>query len=527
MTDTTNEPSSQAGSARARIEHIIVVMMENRSFDHLLGYLQHEDPFYPNLDRIGAGCPENPNDPQSRWIPTSADAGRVLGVNPDHSAPAVAMQLYGQANPSTTETPTMTGFVRSYQLRIDGSTPHTKSLLARVTDRLSAAWARIRRKPAPIVPSAADIMRCFSEGDVPVLSRLAKEFAVLVNWHSSVPGETWPNRNFAHAATSDGETAIDVRWYDNETIFEQLAAVGRRWGIYHDGVAQVWAFWRLWIRDRTSFHGPEALLEHIASDNLPAYAFVEPNHGYGRTAGNSQHPGSNLVDDASFTAGEALIGKIYNALVEQPEVFAKTLLLVTYDEHGGFFDHVQPPAVPAPDARCSPSGFDFGLCGVRVPAVAVSPLIPRGTVDRTFYDHASIPKTVRTQFAPSSPPLTARDEAANDLLATVPLLPTARTDYAPVDVPPPKPLAEALVTQTLDDFEASLLELAGAVKTQLEQPRSTESAVTPPFAPDGDLSVAARIQRMTPPAQQAIDEVLDRFQSTRPIDPADIELGPA
>jgi phospholipase C len=525
MSDTTNDPSPQAGFERDRIQHIIVVMMENRSFDHLLGYLQHEDPGYPNLDRIGAGCPEDPDDPRSRWVPTSADAGRVLGVNPDHSAAAVMMQLYGRSNPSSAEKPTMTGFIRSYQLKIDGSSQHTTSLLARITDYLSAAWARIRRRPAPIVPSAADIMRCFPEADVPVLARLAKEFAVLVNWHSSVPGETWPNRNFAHAATSDGETAIDARWYENETIFEQLAAAGRRWGIYHDGVAQVWAFWRLWIRDRTPFHGPRTLLEHIALNSLPAYSFVEPNHGYGRSAGNSQHPGNNLVDDASFTAGEALIGGIYNALVEQPEVFAKTLLLVTYDEHGGFFDHVQPPTVPAPDAKCSPSGFDFGICGVRVPTVAVSPLIARGTVDQTFYDHASIPKTVRAQFAPDSPPLTARDDAANDLLAAIPLLPTARTDYAPVDVPPAKPLAEALITQTLDDFEASLLELAGAVKTQLERPSSAESTGTPPFAPDGDLSVAARMQRMTPPARQAVDEVLGRFQSTPPIDPDDTELG--
>src|SRR4051794_40172734 len=156
MIDTTNDPSSQAGFERARIQHIIVVMMENRSFDHLLGYLQHEDPCYPNLDRIGAGCPENPDDPRSRWISTSADAGRVLGVNPDHSAAAVIMQLYGRPNPSSTEKPTMTGFVRSYQLRIDGSSPHTKSLLARLADHLSVAWARIRRRPAPIMPSAAD-----------------------------------------------------------------------------------------------------------------------------------------------------------------------------------------------------------------------------------------------------------------------------------------------------------------------------------------------------------------------------------
>lgn len=240
--------AAEPGFERDRIRHIIVVMMENRSFDHLLGYLQHDDPSYPNLDRVRAGCPEDPDDPRSRWIPTSPDASRVLGVNPDHSAAAVMLQLYGRPDPRATERPTMTGFVRSYRLKIDGSSPHTKSRLTRIVEYLSALRDRIRRVPAPVLPGAADIMKCFPEADVPVLSKLAKEYAVLVNWHSSVPGETWPNRNFAHAATSDGETAINVRWYNNDTIYERLAAAGRRWGVYHDGISQVWAFWRLWIR---------------------------------------------------------------------------------------------------------------------------------------------------------------------------------------------------------------------------------------------------------------------------------------
>src|SRR5690348_12553260 len=205
MTDTTDQQAAQAGFKRDRIRHIIVVMMENRSFDHLLGYLQHEDPSYPNLAHVRAGCPEDPDDPRSRWVSTSADAGRVLGVNPDHSAAAVMLQLYGRSDSKATERPTMKGFVRSYRLKIVGSSPHTKSRVARIAEFVSTAWSRIRRKPSPVVPNAADIMKCFSEADVPVLSRLAKEFAVLVNWHSSVPGETWPNRNFAHAATSDGE----------------------------------------------------------------------------------------------------------------------------------------------------------------------------------------------------------------------------------------------------------------------------------------------------------------------------------
>jgi len=113
--------------------------------------------------------------------------------------------------------------------------------------------------------------------------------------------------------------------------------------------------------------------------------------------------------------------------------------------------------------------------------------------------------------------------AANDLLAIIPLLPTARTDCGAVELPEPKPLAETMVTSTLDAFEASLLELAGAVKTQLERPVSTEAAVTPPFDPDDRLSAAARVQRMTPPAGQAIDELIGQFQSTLSNDPADVE----
>jgi hypothetical protein len=151
-------------------------------------------------------------------------------------------------------------------------------------------------------------------------------------------------------------------------------------------------------------------------------------------------------------------------------------------------------------------------------------------VDHTFYDHASIPKTLRTQFAPDSPPLTARDDAANDLLAAIPLLPEARTDYAAVDLPPSTALPETVVAGPIDGFEASLLVLAGAVKTQLELPelevqRSPASAAPPPFSPDIDLSAAARVRRMTLPARQAAEEVVDMFQSGAPTDPDDSEPG--
>ena len=121
-------------------------MMENRSFDHLLGYLQHDDPSYPNLDRVDVGCPEDPK-AYAADRSDEPDASRVLGVNPDHSAAAVMLQLLVRPNATATERPTMTGFVRSFRLKIDGSSPHTKSRLARIAESSSAAWSRIDACP--------------------------------------------------------------------------------------------------------------------------------------------------------------------------------------------------------------------------------------------------------------------------------------------------------------------------------------------------------------------------------------------
>jgi phospholipase C len=524
------------GFGRDRIRHVIVLMMENRSFDHLLGYLQHEDARYPNLDRLGVSCPVDPEHPDTDLVPTSPDASHVLGVDPDHSHESVMLQLFGKAGEPDGDQPTMNGFIRSFALKIGGNSPRPVNRLSRilqwVIDKVTAVWKWLTGKPAPVVPDARNIMRCFAEPEVPVLSRLAKEFAVFVNWHASVPGETWPNRNYAHAATSHGTTNIAIKFYGDETVFEQLAGQEKNketsWGIYHDGIAQVWAFWRLWTRWLGRFHGMDRLFKDIENGTLPSYAFVEPNHGFGLGEGNSQHPANNASDDASFIGGELLMGRIYNALVSNPMVFAKTLFLITYDEHGGFFDHVPPRAVVPPDGMVSPSRFDFRLSGVRVPAVAISPLIPKGTIVETFYDHASIPKTVRSQFAVGAGPLNPRDEAANDVLDDLSLLPAERTDCTPVDVPERPAVAEAAISRTLNEFEASLLELAGAVKTQLEQVGVAETDVEPPFRPDPALSAAAKARVMVPgsPASQAADDVIARFVAPSPNDSTGIELGP-
>jgi phospholipase C len=310
-------------------------------------------------------------------------------------------------------------------------------------------------------------MLCQPSTSVPVLSQLARDFAVCTRWFCSVPGETWPNRNFLHAATSDGETDIDIRLYDNPTIFELLEKQGKTWHIYYDDTPQVWAFHELWDtpeRHANWYEFPE-FLTHVAAGQLPSYSFIEPNHrppltvvDNQRTSGvaevsNSQHPENNLVSDAAYDAftpgtatdfsrAESLIATIYEALRANQTLFERTVLLVTYDEHGGFYDHVPPPVgVPSPGTRQDwatrlrhlllrrrAAHFRFELLGPRVPAVVISPYVPAGTVDDTVRDHSSVPRTLREIFAPAAAALTARDEWAKPFHQLLSLVDPRRGD---------------------------------------------------------------------------------------------------
>jgi phospholipase C len=521
-----------------RIEHIIVLMMENRSFDHLLGYLDHADKQkYPSLDRIKPSCPADPARPDGRRVSAAPTASSVLGTDPDHSHQAVMLQMFGREGTPGVGEPTMSGFIESYRRRIEDGALRPLTWWERLAEAaltaFKAFWNWVRRRPGPILAEKDEIMRCFPESRVPVLSFLAKQYAVLVNWHASVPGETWPNRQFAHAATSHGTANIKIDFYTDDTIFERLDEAGRSWGIYHDGVAQVWVYPKLWLAGEDQFHDMDRFFEDVAAGTLPAYTFIEPNHGFGRGEGNSQHPGNNTTSGASFEAGEALMARIYDALVANPTLFAKTLFLITYDEHGGFFDHVTPKQVPNPDGINDPdTGFDFSITGVRVPAVAVSPLIPAWTVDETFYDHSSIPATVRRRFAPATEPLSRREADAASLLDNLPLLPEPRTDlpaYERLDVRAARP--ESVTAHKLDDFEASLVELAGAVRVARARLREFEAtrAEAPPipeFVPDPACHAAAEAGVLLPgsPADQAVAEVVTAFAQEGPgPDPAVVE----
>jgi phospholipase C len=382
------------------INHIVVLMLENRSFDHMLGFL------YRASDNVSpAGQPfegltgtESNRDSDGNLVtvypiePTTSDAYFMPGADPGEGYAATNAQLFGSQTAPTPPTATNTGFVANYAATL--------------------AWESKDRgfKVLPgTVPS--QIMGIFTPATLPVLSGLARGYAVCDHWFSSAPTETMPNRAFVNAATSQGHMNDSTHSFTSPSIFGLLTQNRLGWSIY--GYDQP-PLTRLDFPDTSS--APDShfglftdFTAAAAAGTLPPYTFLEPSW---ESTGNSQHPNYDVA------LGEQLIHDVYYALRNGP-AWNQTLLIVTYDEHGGCYDHVPPPngATP-PDTAVGEYGFDFKRFGVRVPTVLVSPLIVPGTVFRvapgaTPLDHTSILKTVEVRWG--LPPLTARDAAATDV----------------------------------------------------------------------------------------------------------------
>lgn len=451
-----------------KIEHVILLMLENRSFDHMLGFLDHPNPRFERL----TGFESNPHEPGVPEIHVESTAKKTLALDPAHSHEEVMLQLTGASDARPPYKITNKGFVISYE-----------------------QWGIRKKETRGFGPL---IMRCQPAANMPTLSTLAKEFAVCTRWFCSVPGQTWPNRNFAHAATSHGHEDNHIARHDDKTIFETLEENGREWRVYHKGTPQVWAFFRLWEPfRRRRYETHERLLQDIQHDALPDYAFVEPDHFW--PGSGSQHPSNNQRKDSDFDRAEALVQDIYQSLRNRMDVFTKTLFIVTYDEHGGFFDREPPPfseRFKDGFVATTPDKFAFDLLGPRVPAVLVSPWIPRVHIDDTQYDHSSIVATLRRLFAPAAAPL-KRDETANTFEHNLSLsqprpaadLPDFR-GFTPalVRIGDPFIVEEAPDIDDLDDFGRSLEWLTDSVEAQLVR----EGFIDPALAPSRDMRTAAR-----------------------------------
>jgi phospholipase C len=253
------------------------------------------------------------------------------------------------------------------------------------------------------------IMYYFAREKLPVLTTLATEFAVFNRWFASIPGPTICNRAFAHYGTSFGKVGMDL-FYVNEpfkSVYHRMIAANPKRTAklyYYDVASSTMEIVNLLQNQPELFGTYQQFLDDCGKGQLPDYSFVEPNYSdhdsdTGAEIASDQHP------DHHVQAGELFIATIYNAIKQNDELWKSTVLLITYDEHGGIYDHAVPPACPPDGFVASPNDtgtgreFRFDRLGVRVPAVLVSPWIPKGTVvsDRIF-EHASIPATVTKFF---------------------------------------------------------------------------------------------------------------------------------
>lgn len=396
---------------RSPIKHVFVLMLENRAFDHMLGFsgITGTD-IATGLVRPVDGA-SGTNDFEGTPIAPSTEADFKLSapdVDPGHEFDNTVTALCGPGVSYAAGDPYPaifnSGFIANY--------------------------ASSKGTPA----NPPNIMKCYSPRRVPIIAALAKEFAVCDAWFSSLPGPTWPNRFFMHAASSGGlddspsglssagNTLFDGYTFNNGTIFDRLDDACLEWRVFAgDSFPVTLALSGMTLNELEGrIHDFDEFAEAVNDkDFSTAYTFIEPNYGNDLppsaedfTCGDSQHP----LDD--ITRGERLIKSVYETIRNSPH-WNESLLLVTYDEHGGFYDHVRPPAVTAPGDGVSDEDnvfhqFRFDQLGVRVPAVVISPLIDKNVVDGTVYDHSSLLATIEAIFGLL--PLTNRDRTASSLM---------------------------------------------------------------------------------------------------------------
>ncbi|KAG0452484.1 hypothetical protein HPP92_025148 [Vanilla planifolia] len=432
--------ASQA-AAGGPIKTVVIVVMENRSFDHMLGWMKRLNPEIDGVDG-------------SEWNPTSTtdpsatrvyfkDGAQYVDPDPGHSFEAIREQVFG-SNVTSASPPPMNGFVQQ---------------AASMSSKMPEA-----------------VMNGFPPEMVAVYESLVSEFAVFDRWFAAVPASTQPNRMYVHSATSHGATSNDATQlalgYPQRTIFENIDDAGLSFGIYYQNIPAVLFYRNLRkLKYAAKFHPYDhAFKDHAAGGTLPNYAVIEQ-----RYMDTKDQPATDDHPSHDVYRGQMFIKEIYETLRAAPQ-WNETLLVITYDEHGGFYDHVPTPVrgVPNPDGILgpSPSKFNFDRLGVRVPTIMVSPWIEKGTVvhgpngsptPTSEYEHSSITATMKKIFNLPSPYLTKRDAWAGTFEGIIGRT-EPRTD-CPVQLPTPVKIrkTEANEEAMLSEFQQELVQLASVL----------------------------------------------------------------
>jgi phospholipase C len=371
------------------IKHVIVLMSENHSFDQMLGCMKE---VYPQLEGVDPkALSTNPDYPNAANLIAQAETNETsIAIDPMHENVNVLQQINSNCS----------GFVEDFARSYPTSTPAERAL----------------------------IMGYYPRGCLAVLHNLAESFMICDHWFSSMPGPTWQNRFFVHSGTSMGHVKMpngvfDKNWhvYDQTTVYDLLSKSKIPWKIYHDGPPQSLVMLHqlehaLNYHDMSAFYtdvqGPEA--------DFPAYVFIEP--AYSGSHQNDQHPPTDLM------RGELLLAEVYNAIRKNSALWNSTLFIYLYDEHGGFYDHMVPPAAVAPDDNTDE--YAFNQYGVRVPALLISPWVKKGVLS-TVFDHTSILKYLSDKWGLGAWGLDAlgkRTAAAATFASSLLELDEARTD---------------------------------------------------------------------------------------------------
>ena len=398
------------------LRHVVVLMMENRSFDHMLGALKATQP---NIDGL-TGNESNPDTSGAQVrVQPLAEYQSQLDPDPNHHFAAVNLQIFNSTQHGPPLPATMQGFIASY-FNQQQNTSHSH-----------------------------DILYYFTPDKLPVLTTLATQYAVFNRWFASIPGPTVCNRAFAHYGTSFGQVSMDI-FYEGkafQAIYTRLLSAGHTCKLfYYDEASSTMEVVNLLQNQPALFGTFPDFLTACSQNALPDYCFIEPNYtdhpapdGSGEAIASDQHP------DHDVRAGEQFIAQVYDAIRSNPKLWPNTALLLVYDEHGGIYDHVPPPSC-APDtpfiAQPADTGtldsFSFDRLGIRVPAILISPWVAAGSVINDTFEHACIPATVTEFFQLPDVPRSQRELHASTFLGNLTLGSMRADDECPTFVIQPQ-----------------------------------------------------------------------------------------
>jgi phospholipase C len=487
-----------------RFNHLLVVMFENRSLDNLLGYLYQPGavPRDQTFNGVAGGAYSNPVPSYIKDGHTSVpvrmnpgDDAAMSNPNPDpgEEYQHVNTQLYNLVDPPGNEFLSAKEMQKPWNAPGDGRTATMDGFVHDYCRNLVAIHSTPgKRGDLPAFEQYRVIMDCFGPESVPVISTLAREFAVYDAWHAAVPTQTFCNRSFFHASSSSGFVVNEpyTKWSQNDTptIFNRLADRGVSWKVYYDtsqivsltGLIHAPVLSRYWL---SNFASMETFYGDVKNGTLPAYGFIEPRLFWQH---NDYHPPAPLIDGTPIGAtsdvrnGELLLHEIYSAVRGSASGAGSnalnTLLLVTFDEHGGTYDHCVPPGAVPPDQPPKPGEFDFlfDRLGVRVPAIAISAWTRANTVISREVHHGTVIRSLCGKY--EIPYLTERDRLAPDLSDALnlesPRDPNSWPVTAPRPVPPAAATAESLPPeiekQALNNLQRHVVGLTMAVFNKVE-----------------------------------------------------------